>query len=148
MSRRTLNLVLLVALFASLGLNGMLRPQPSQPNREFIPEMVRTPRFNAYSANPNFTDGKTLQSPVAGTIPRGFLRIHFAATPEDAARAGDTLQSAVRLDDAQVVARGAVVFSNFCMPCHGGTGKGDGLVVQRGEPQLQSLRRLPTVCVS
>jgi mono/diheme cytochrome c family protein len=124
---------------ASLGLNWMLHPQPAQPNREFIPEMVRTPRFNAYSANPNFTDGKTLQSPVAGTIPRGFLPIYFAATPEDAARAGHTLQSAVRLDDAQVVARGAVVFSNFCMPCHGSTGKGDGLVAQRGYPAPPSL---------
>jgi mono/diheme cytochrome c family protein len=139
MSRRTMNLLLLAAFLASLGLSWMLHPQPSQPNREFIPEMVRTPRFNAYSANPNFKDGKTLQSPVAGTIPRGFLPLHFAATPEDAARAGNTLQSAVRLDDAQVVSRGAIVFSNFCTPCHGGTGKGDGLVVQRGYPAPPSL---------
>jgi mono/diheme cytochrome c family protein len=139
MSRQGLNFVLLAAFLASLGLNWMLHAQPSQPNREFIPEMVRTPRFNAYSANPNFADGKTLQTPVAGTIPRGFLPLHFAATPEDAVRAGDTLQSAVRLDDAQVVSRGAVVFSNFCTPCHGGTGKGDGLVVQRGYPAPPSL---------
>lgn len=139
MSRRTLNLALLVIFLATLGLNWMLRPQPAQTNREFIPEMVRTPRYNAYSANPNFADGKTLQTPVAGTIPRGFLPLHFSANPEDAVRAGDNLQSPVRLDDAQSISRGKAVFSNFCAPCHGATGKGDGLVVQRGYPAPPSL---------
>ncbi len=137
--RRAGNLVLLVAFLASLGLNWALRPESTQPNREFIPEMVRTPRYNAYSANPNFADGKTLQTPVAGTIPRGYLPLHFSPTPEDAVRAGDVLLSPARLDDAQTVSRGKVVFSNFCAPCHGATGKGDGLVVQRGYPAPPSL---------
>lgn len=139
MSRRRVNLVLLAAFLASLGLNWRLRPEPSQPNREFIPEMVRTPRYNAFSANPNFADGKTLQTPVAGSIPRGYPPLHFSASSEDAVRAGDTLESPVRPDDAQNVARGKVVFSSFCMPCHGATGKGDGLVVQRGFPAPPSL---------
>ncbi len=137
--RRTLNVVLLVVFLASLGLNWALRPQPAQPNREFIPEMVRTPRYNAYSANPNFADGKTLQTPVAGTIPRGYLPLHFSPTPEDAVRAGNTLLSPLHIDDAQVISRGKVVFANFCSPCHGATAKGDGLVVQRGYPAPPSL---------
>jgi mono/diheme cytochrome c family protein len=137
--RRVLNLALFGAFLASLGLNWALRPQPTQPNREFIPEMVRTPRYNAYSANPNFPDGKTLQTPVAGTIPRGYSRVHFLPTPEEAVRAGDSLLSPARLDDPQTVARGKVVFSNFCAPCHGATGKGDGLVVQQGYPAPPSL---------
>jgi mono/diheme cytochrome c family protein len=139
MSRRNLNLALLAVFLASLALNWILRPQVSQPNREFIPEMVRTPRFNAYSPNPNFPNGMTLQTPVAGTIPRGFLPLHYVSTPEDAVRAGDTLESPVRLDDPQSVSRGAVVFSNFCAPCHGRAGKGDGPVVQRGFPAPPSL---------
>jgi mono/diheme cytochrome c family protein len=139
MSRRNLNLALLAVFFASLALNWILRPQVSQPNREFIPEMVRTQRYNAYSANPNFADGKTLQPPVAGTIPRGYLPLHFSPSPEDAVRAGDTLESPVRLDDPQSVSRGAVVFSNFCAPCHGPTGKADGPVVLRGFPAPPSL---------
>ena len=139
MSRRTLNLALLVMFLATLGLNWMWRPQPTQPNREFIPEMVRTPRYNAYSANPNFEDGKTLQTLVPGTIPRGFLPLRFSAGPEDAVRAGDTLQSPVRVDDAQSISRGKAIFSNFCAPCHGATGKGDGLVAQHGYPAPPSL---------
>lgn len=139
MSRAALNVVLLLAILASLGLHWAFRPQPVQPNREFLPEMVRTPRYNAYAANPNFPDGKTLQPPVPGTIPRGLLPLHFAATPEDAVRAGDSLQNMIRPDDARAVARGAAVFSNSCQPCHGPAGRGDGLVVQRGFPAPPSL---------
>lgn len=137
--RRTVNLVLLLGFLASLWLNWTLHPQPAQPNREFIPEMVRTPRYNAYSANPNFADGKTLQTPVPGTIPRGYLPLHFSPTPEDAVRAGNTLLSPLRPDDSQAISRGKVVFANFCTPCHGAIGKGDGLVVQRGYPAPPSL---------
>jgi mono/diheme cytochrome c family protein len=139
MSRATLNAVLLLTFLASLGLHWSFRPQPAKPNREFLPEMVRTPRYNAYAANPNFPDGKTLQLPVPGTIPRGLLPLHFAATPEDAVRAGNSLQNMIRPDDARTVARGAAVFSNFCQPCHGPAGRGDGLVVLRGFPAPPSL---------
>ncbi len=227
MSRAALNLLLLVLFLASLAVNWAVRPRPSQPNREFLPEMVRTPRYNAYAANPNFPDGKTLQTPVAGTIPRGSPPFHFAATPEDAVRAGEQLRSPVlektsamggmgampccgqpkpqgaevqpmsgmqgmpgmsgmagmgnmaamqgmqgmisrmgsmtggmagmqsgmgamgnmpccgqaeaEARQAKAVARGAVVFANFCQPCHGPTGKGDGLVVAKGYPAPPSL---------
>jgi len=139
MSRRTLNVALLAVFLASLALNWAVRPQPWRPNREFIPEMVRTPRFNAYSTNPNFANGMTLQTPVVGTIPRGFLPLHYAPTPEDAVRAGDTLENPIRPDDAQAISRGSVVFANFCVPCHGAAGKGDGPVIQRGYPAPPSL---------
>lgn len=137
--RRTINLVLLLAFLASLGLNWALRPQPTRPNREFIPEMARTSRYNAYSANPNFADGKTLQTPVAGTIPRGYRPLHFSPTSEDAVRAGNALLSPLRLDAPETISRGGVVFANFCSPCHGATGKADGLVVQLGYPAPPSL---------
>jgi mono/diheme cytochrome c family protein len=139
MSRRTLNLVLGAVFLASLGLNWVARPNPSRPNREFIPEMVRTPRYNAFAANPNFADGKTLQAPPAGTVPRGYLPLHFAATPADAVRAGETLNNPVLPENAAAIARGAAVFAAYCTPCHGSTGKGDGLVVQRGYPAPPSL---------
>lgn len=139
MSRRTLNFILAGAFLGSLGLNWAARPEASRPNREFLPEMVRTPRSNAFSANAEFPDGKTLQAPPAGTIPRGFLPLHFVPGPADAVRAGEILESPVRPEDAAAIARGATVFSNFCAPCHGGAGKGNGLVVQRGFPAPPAL---------
>lgn len=139
MSRSAVNVALLLAFLASIGLHWAFRPEPARPNREFLPEMVRTPRYNAYSPNLNFPDGQTLQSPVAGTILRGLLPLHYAATPEDAVRAGDSLPSLVRAGDAQSIARGGAVYSNFCQPCHGPAGRGDGLVVLRGFPAPPSL---------
>lgn len=139
MAHRILNLLLFAALLASLGLNLAVRSNPTQPNREFIPEMVRTPRYNAYSVNPNFPDGKTLQRPEPGTIPRGYLPVHYVSTSEDAIRAGDTLQNSFSPNDPTAVSRGKTVFLNFCVPCHGVAGKGDGLVVQRGYPAPPSL---------
>jgi mono/diheme cytochrome c family protein len=137
MSIRLLNYILAIALLASVAGILTLRPHPWRPNTEFLPEMVRTHRFNAYSGNPNFADGKTLQSPVDGTIPRGLPPLRLTASTEDAARAGEMLQSPVTSPDA--VTRGAKVFSTFCQPCHGAEGRGDGLVVSRGYPAPTSL---------
>ncbi|MBZ5528027.1 MAG: c-type cytochrome [Acidobacteriia bacterium] len=101
--------------------------------------MVRTQRYNAFAANPNFADGKTLQGPVAGTIARGHLPLHYAATPADALRASEELKTPYGAPDAAVQARGAFVFANFCQVCHGSAGRGDGPVPLRGYPAPPSL---------
>lgn len=139
MRHRIFNVLLFLTFIGTLGLNWLVRSRPTEPNREFIPEMVRTARYNAYSANPNFPDGKTLQRPESGTIPRGYLPAHFVATNEDAIRAGNTLENPLPANDAAALSRGKTVFLNFCVPCHGVAGKGDGLVVQRGYPAPPSL---------
>lgn len=146
MSRRTLNLLLSVAFVASVALNWAVRRDSARPNREFFPEMVRSPRYNAFSPNPNFADGKTLQPPVPGTVPRGYLPIHYRATPQDAARAGEELQNPFSREDARApiesgraLERGAHVYTNFCQPCHGSAARGNGPVVLRGYPAPPSL---------
>lgn len=139
MSRRLLNFTLLMTFLASLAVNWTARPQASRTNLEFLPEMVRTPRYNAYSENENFPDGKTLQDPVPGTISRGFPPLDFLATPEEATRAGETLKNPIVNGDVRDMARGGAVFSSYCQPCHGPGGLGDGLVVQRGFPAPPSL---------
>lgn len=139
MSRRSVNILLVLVFFASLGANWLASRDPARPNREFLPEMVRTARYNAYSPNLNFPDGKTLQPPVLGTIPRGYLPLHYTATPEDAIRAGVELRSPITVPSAAAMQRGASVFVNFCQPCHGGAGKGDGPVALRGYPPPPSV---------
>ncbi len=138
-STRKLNIVLLLVFLASLGLNWAARRDPTQPNREPLPEMVRTPRYNAFAPNPNFADGKTLRPPVPGTIPRGYLPLHYTAAKEDALRAGEELQSPLASADAGAAQRGAFVFTNFCLECHGAAGRGDGPVTLRGFPAPPSL---------
>jgi mono/diheme cytochrome c family protein len=127
---------LAIALVASIVLNvAVRRGAVVRPPLEYFPDMVRTVRYNAFEANPNFPDGATLRVPPAGTIPRGMLPVASepTATPE-----GDPVNP-FTLDDATVLERGASMFNTFCVPCHGATGEGDGLVVQRGFPKPPSL---------
>ena len=89
-----LSLAVVAVLIATTGVDH------SQPNLEFLPEMKRSPAWTAFEANPNFRNGRTLQAPPAGTIARGELPLYYAATKEDAARAGDELQNPYRLAPA------------------------------------------------
>jgi mono/diheme cytochrome c family protein len=103
-----LNLFLLTALVAMVAANFGLSDNPTRRNWEAMPEMVRTIAYKSFSANPNFTDGKTLQLPPEGTVARP--PAHVSSRP------------------------GALVYQIFCQPCHGGAGKGDGPVAMRGFP--------------
>ena len=134
MSWKALNVALGIALLVAAVLNLTVYNDPARPNFEFIPEMARSVPYDAYSENPNFADGKTLQAPVRGTIARGYMPIHYRATPEDAARAGAELVNPIAPENARALERGATVFATFCRPCHGPTAKGDGPVVLRGFP--------------
>ncbi len=110
-----LNLALLVILAASLGANFGIRDNPGRRNFEVMPEMVHSAAYKSFTANPNFADGKTLQLPPEGTVARG------ARPPRPAA-------------SAAMVNQGARTYQVYCLSCHGGSGKGDGPVAQRGFP--------------
>ncbi len=139
MKTRILNYTLLAALLACVVLNFALRQDYSRPNRLFLPDMAYSPAYKAFATNPAFADGQTLQSPVPGTVARGYLPLHYQPTPADALRAGEELSNPVAPADATVLARGAAVFSYFCQPCHGAGAAGNGTVVMRGFPAPPSL---------
>ncbi|HXE89421.1 MAG TPA: cytochrome c [Terriglobales bacterium] len=138
MGRVVLNLALFAALVGLLAVN-WLAPAPDRPNFEFLPQMAHAPRYGAFAANPNFADGKTLQAPAPGTIPRGFMPLHYSPSPVDQVRAGEELSSPITPDNAWARQRGATVYSNYCATCHGATGAGDGPVSMRGFPPPPSL---------
>lgn len=113
---KVLNYALLALFILAVAANFALRRDPARPNANFLPEMVYPVAYDAFSANPHFPDGKTLQAPVTGTVARR------AAAP-------------VKVEDeAAALARGARVYQVFCAVCHGGAGAGDGPVVARGYP--------------
>ncbi|HKS74002.1 MAG TPA: cytochrome c [Terriglobales bacterium] len=139
MGKVILNALLLVMLIVSVGASWLLTPNPARPNLEFLPQMAHAPRYNAFSPNPNFTNGATLQRPEPGTIPRELMPLHFEATAQDALRAGEALQSPVAPENQRAHDRGAFVFANYCAVCHGAGGAGNGPVAQRGYPPPPSL---------
>lgn len=112
---------------------------PSTPNFEIFPDMVHSVPYDAFAANPVLPDGMTLQPSVPGTIARGELPLYYQPTPEDALRAGIELHNPYASEDEEALKRGARIYAVFCTPCHGGGGRGDGLVSQRGFPPPPSL---------
>jgi mono/diheme cytochrome c family protein len=142
-----LNVFLAIALVLCVACGLLIRPQPSRPNVEFIPEMVRIASYKAYSANPNFPDGKTLQEPPPNTIPRGFQSEDYQATEADAVRAGEELNNPYNFEDLAALTRGAFVFRTWCLPCHGATGRGDGQVAMRGFPAPPPLNSEKTLAL-
>jgi len=83
------------------------------------------PKYSEYKPAPLFRNGRVLQAPVAGTVARGDIE-----READAAR-----KPAVT---TQLLARGRERFDAFCSPCHGRTGDGEGVIVQRGMPHTPS----------
>ncbi len=103
---------------------------PKKPGYEFIPEMVHSIPYDSFAANPNTPDGKTLQAPPDGTLPRGFRPYHYGNTPEEAVRAGRELKNPLPAT-VENRACGQKVFETFCLVCHGSAGKGDGPLIPK-----------------
>jgi mono/diheme cytochrome c family protein len=93
-------------------------------------QMATQPRYDPLEPSALFADGQSARQPVPDTVARGQL-------------AGDTLlttgtengQEADRFPfpiAREVLVRGRDRFQVFCSPCHGLSGYGDGMVVQRG----------------
>jgi mono/diheme cytochrome c family protein len=117
---------------------------PASPGYELLPDMARSVPYDAFAPNPVTRDGLTYQLPVAGTIARGAaLPFHYAATPEDAERAGRELHNPYP-HDREVLARGHAVYTTFCAVCHGAMGAGDGPVIPKfpNPPAYTSTRLL------
>lgn len=95
-------------------------------------DMHVQPRYNPYDPSEFFTDGRSERPPVEGTVARNDI----VGGPEQVISTG-------MLDGREVDAfpfpvtravleRGRERFNIFCAPCHGWTGDGDGIIVQRG----------------
>ncbi len=105
---------------------------PKHPGYEYMPDMYRSPSFETNSPNPNFEDGMTVRTPVAGTIPMGFKPFPFAGTKEGYEAAGTEWKIDTALKNEANMAEGKRLYEIYCTPCHGGEGNGDGPVVAAG----------------
>jgi mono/diheme cytochrome c family protein len=102
--------------------------QRTQRGYEYMPDMTASVPYDTFARNRVTRSGMTQQVPVRGTIPRGFLPIHYANTPADAARAGREL-SFPQPPDTKTVEQGKQLYETFCAVCHGLSGDGDGPLV-------------------
>ena len=93
-------------------------------------DMHDAPRYEPLEASTFFDDGRGSRTLVANTVARGTLREdeHLYAGKID----GQLTDMFPMPVTAEVMARGRDRFNVFCAPCHGRTGQGNGMVVQRG----------------
>lgn len=105
--------------------------QKNMRGYDFIPDMVYSQAYDTYSKNPNFKDSMTMRVPVNGTVPRGFIPFRYTIDSVSRARAGKELYSPFLPTD-DVLARGELIYTTFCIGCHGAMGKGDGQLYSSG----------------
>jgi mono/diheme cytochrome c family protein len=93
-------------------------------------DMHDQPKYTAYKRSDFFADQRSARPVVEGTIAQGHLNDdELLHTGRIGGQPATMFPFAV--DDA-LMRRGRERYDIFCSPCHGLTGDGDGMVVQRG----------------
>ena len=93
-------------------------------------DMHDQPKYTAYKPSDFFADQRSARPLVEGTIAQGHLNEdELLYTGRVGGQPATMFPFAV--DDA-LMRRGRERYDIFCSPCHGLTGEGDGMVVQRG----------------
>ena len=93
-------------------------------------DMHDQPKLKPYARSEFFADQRASRQPVAGTVARGQLRedgLRFTGKLDG--KPADEMPFPVTLE---VLQRGQERYRIYCTPCHGQTGRGDGIVVRRG----------------
>ena len=99
-------------------------------------DMHDQPKYTAYKPSDFFADRRSARPLVEGTVAQGHLNEdELLYTGRVGGQPATQFPFAI---DTAVMRRGRERYDIFCSPCHGLTGAGDGMVVQRG------YRRPPT----
>ena len=91
-----------------------------------INDMIFSEAYEAFSENPIFDNGQSMQAPPANTIPRG-----FKPHPMGVDGMPVVLENPYPMNEYKWK-RGENLFNSTCAACHGADGQGKGLVVTEG----------------
>jgi mono/diheme cytochrome c family protein len=98
--------------------------------------MHQAARYDPLERSPLFADQRSARPQIEGTVARGQLRedkVLYTGKQADG-QLVTTLPDSVKVDKALLL-RGQDRFNVYCSPCHGRTGDGNGMIVQRGFKQ-------------
>jgi len=88
------------------------------------------PKYPPLRASSFFDDDRSARPLVAGTVARGQVREDVVF---ETGKVGPTESNVFPMAvNVQLLTRGRERFDIYCSPCHGRTGNGDGMIVQRG----------------
>ena len=102
----------------------------SKPNYQYMPDMYHSVGYETYSENPNYANGMTTQLPVEGTIARGQVPYDYPNTNEGYDAAKLDSKNPLEMNEANLE-KGEKMYNIYCTSCHGKTGAGDGVLVER-----------------
>jgi mono/diheme cytochrome c family protein len=102
----------------------------SKPNYQYMPDMYKSVGYETYSQNPNFANGMTTQLPVEGAIARGQVPYDYPNTNEGYEAAKLDSKNPLEVNEANLT-KGKKMYDIYCISCHGKTGAGDGVLVER-----------------
>jgi hypothetical protein len=110
-------------------------------------DMHDQPKYKPLRPSEIFADGRSARPLVTGTVARGSLREDTAFYTGKVGK--DFVTEIPGGVTPELLARGRAHFEVFCAPCHGRTGRGDGMIVQRGfkKPTSYHVDRLRQVPV-
>jgi cytochrome c553 len=109
-------------------------------------DMHIQPKYLPDQPSTFFHDGRSARPVVPGTVARGELRIdELMFTGRENGAESNRFPFPITRADLE---RGREEYNVFCTPCHGYTGNGNGMIVQRGfsrppSYQIQRLRDAP-----
>lgn len=135
---------LVIAGFSSCG-----KKDENSPGIEFMPDMYRSPSLEYYSTHT--VDGQeefNAKEPVKGTVARGYLPYVYSNTSDGYEQAGLNLKNPLTAKSREEYEKeGEVLYTKFCVHCHGASGAGDGKVAGKlpGPPPAYNgtLKNLP-----
>jgi mono/diheme cytochrome c family protein len=104
-------------------------------------DMYDQPKFEVFEATDFFSDGTVARPQVPGTVAQGQM---FEGHVFMSGREGQAFVATIPEPpegfaplplNRATIERGQERYNIYCAPCHGRTGAGDGMIVQRGFPQ-------------
>lgn len=99
-------------------------------NYQYFPDMYEPVPYEPYGDYEVFPGGQSARLPAEGSISRGWMPYDYDNDPQgfQAAKAG--LKNPVPYTESNLAA-GRQLYTIYCAVCHGDTGDGQGVLVQR-----------------
>jgi mono/diheme cytochrome c family protein len=138
-------LIFALVVVTVMGVFGKRGHHFKEPPLEIFPDMDRQPKLRPQQPNLTFANGRSSQEPIQGTIARGQ---HYENSPVNTGRMVDSTNFIVTIPvpvTEQLITRGQQRFNIYCVPCHGPTGDGNGIVKKYGYGTIRSIHEKPVV---
>lgn len=95
-------------------------------------DMHDQPKYKPQQPSTFFRDGRSERPLIAGTVARGHLRTDRGMYEGKVGKTDQDIDTFPMPVTRAMIQRGRERYEIFCTPCHGFSGRGNGMIVQRG----------------